>query len=95
MFPFGYGDGGGGPTRDIYELAKRVKNLEGAPKTVLKSPIDFFEDVINRELPLERYVGELYLQWHRGTYTSLASLKKGNRKSEIALHDLELWSVVW
>lgn len=92
LFPFGYGDGGGGPTRDIYELSRRVKNLEGVPKTVLQSPIDFFEDIRKRGLPIERYVGELYLQWHRGTYTSLASLKRGNRASEIALHDLELWS---
>ncbi len=92
MFPFGYGDGGGGPTRDIYELARRVNNLEGAPKTVLQNPIDFFEHVKSRDLSTERYVGELYLQWHRGTYTSMAALKRGNRKSESALHDLEFWS---
>lgn len=92
LFPFGYGDGGGGPTRDIYELSRRVKNLEGVPKTVLQSPIDFFEDVRKRGLPIERYVGELYLQWHRGTYTSVAALKRGNRASEITMHDLEFWS---
>ncbi len=92
LFPFGYGDGGGGPTRDIYELAKRVGNLEGAPKTILQSPIDFFADAESRGLPIERYVGELYLQWHRGTYTSVAALKRGNRAAETALHDMEFWS---
>ncbi len=94
LFPFGYGDGGGGPTRDIYELARRVKNLEGAPRTKLESPIDFFEAIEKKGLPKNKYVGELYLQWHRGTYTSLASLKKGCRKSEVDLHDAELWSVI-
>jgi alpha-mannosidase len=94
MFPFGYGDGGGGPTRDIYELARRVENLEGAPRTKLESPVDFFEAIEKKGLPKNKYVGELYLQWHRGTYTSLAALKKGCRKSEVALHDAELWSVI-
>lgn len=94
MFPYGYGDGGGGPTRDIYELSTRVKDLEGAPRTRLESPIDFFQAIEQRGLPQERYVGELYLQWHRGTYTSLAKLKKGNRKSEVTLRETELWAAL-
>lgn len=94
LFPFGYGDGGGGPTRDIYELARRVENLEGVPKTKLESPVDFFETIEKKGLPKNIYVGELYLQWHRGTYTSLAALKRGCRKSETALHDAEFWSVI-
>ncbi len=94
MFPFGYGDGGGGPTRDIYELARRVGDLEGAPRTKLGSPVDFFDAIEKKGLPKNKYVGELYLQWHRGTYTSLAALKKGCRKSEAAIRDAELWSVI-
>lgn len=92
MFPFGYGDGGGGPTRDIYELATRVQDLEGAPRTRLESPIDFFRAIERGGLPQERYVGELYLPWHRGTYTSLAKLKKGNRRAEAAMRETELWA---
>jgi alpha-mannosidase len=42
-------------------------------------------------LPKERYVGELYFQAHRGTYTSQAKTKRGNRKSEFALREAELW----
>ncbi len=94
MFPFGYGDGGGGPTRDIYELARRVSDLEGAPRTRLDSPIAFFEAIERKGEPKNRYVGELYLQWHRGAYTSLAKLKKGNRRAETALHEAEFWSTL-
>jgi alpha-mannosidase len=91
LFPFGFGDGGGGATRDLVELARRVKDLEGAPRTRMASPVAFFEDIERRGLPKNRYVGELYLQWHRGTYTSQAELKKGCRRCEIALHEAEFW----
>lgn len=94
MFPFGYGDGGGGPTRDIYELAQRVTDLEGAPRTKMESPVDFFKAIEAGGLPREHYVGELYLPWHRGTYTSLAKLKKGNRKAETVLRETELWAAL-
>ncbi len=91
MFPFGYGDGGGGPTRDHLEYLKRIENLEGVPKTKMCEPVEFFEDLEKIGAPDEKYVGELYLQVHRGTYTSQAKTKKGNRKSEIALREAELW----
>jgi alpha-mannosidase len=94
LFPFGYGDGGGGPTRDMLEIVQRTKDLEGAPRTKMESPIDFFEAIESQGLPKNTYVGELYLQWHRGTYTSQAKTKWGNRKSEVMLREIEFWSTM-
>ena len=93
LFPFGYGDGGGGPTRDHIEYLIRCKDLEGVPKTRICEPMDFFRDLEERGIPDAVYVGELYLQVHRGTYTSQAKTKKGNRKSEILLREAEMWGV--
>ena len=92
IFPFGHGDGGGGATRDHLEFARRLKNLEGAPRVRLASPIEFFRDLEKRGIPKDRYVGELYFAAHRGTYTSQARTKRGNRKSELALREAEMWS---
>jgi alpha-mannosidase len=93
LFPFGYGDGGGGPTREHLEFLRREKDLEGVPEARMASPIEFFKDLEARRVPDARYVGELYFQAHRGTYTSQARTKRGNRKSELALREAEMWSV--
>ena len=86
IFPFGYGDGGGGPTREMVEMARRCKDLEGAPRCRMESPVKFFE----RQQAVENtYCGELYLAWHRGTLTSQAKTKRGIRKAEIALRQVE------
>ena len=92
LLPFGYGDGGGGPTRDHIEYLRRERDLEGMPKVVTEAPQAFFEASEAEGKPRNTYVGELYFQCHRGTYTSQAAVKKGNRKSEIALREAELWS---
>lgn len=92
IFAFGWGDGGGGPTRDHTEFLRRCSDLEGLPKVKMASPSEFFADLKEKGLPKERYVGELYFQAHRGTYTSQAKTKKGNRRSEFALHEAELWA---
>jgi alpha-mannosidase len=94
LYPFGYGDGGGGPLRDHLEFLRRCANLEGVPRTKQCAPVEFFKDEEDRNAPLPTYVGELYFQAHRGTYTSQARVKKGNRQSEIALRDAELWGAV-
>lgn len=91
LFPFGFGDGGGGPTRDHLEFLRRQKDLEGVPRTRIDSPIRYFEDQEAKGLPEARYVGELYYQCHRGTYTTQAKTKKGNRVSELALREAEMW----
>jgi alpha-mannosidase len=94
ILAFGWGDGGGGPTRDHLEYYQRVKDLEGLPKVKMASPEEFFRDLEDQGLPKERYVGELYFQAHRGTYTSQAKTKLGNRKSEVALREAEFWGSI-
>lgn len=86
MFPFGFGDGGGGPTRDMVEMAARCADLEGAPRCHMESPVKYFERLTDVE---NTFRGELYLAWHRGTLTSQAKTKRGIRKAEIALKQLE------
>lgn len=93
LLPFGYGDGGGGPCRDHIEYVLREKNLEGVPQVEFEAPQQFFEDCAEEGAPVNRYVGELYFQCHRGTYTSQAAIKRGNRKSELSLREAEMWSV--
>lgn len=92
LFPFGWGDGGGGPTRDHLENARRLVDCEGAPRFKVASPIDYFEDQVKSGAPDVAYHGELYFQAHRGTYTTQARVKKGNRKSELALREAEMWA---
>ncbi|MCD6289876.1 MAG: alpha-mannosidase, partial [Anaerolineae bacterium] len=93
LMPFGWGDGGGGPDRNHLEFIRRERDLEGVPRVRLTSPIEFFKDQEKRGIPDARYVGELYFQAHRGTYTSQARIKRGNRKSELALREAEMWGV--
>ena len=95
MFPFGYGDGGGGPDRQMLETVRRIADLEGIPRTRMESPAAFFERLKNGDEPVtETYTGELYLSWHRGSYTSGATIKRLCRKAEIALHDAEFYTAV-
>ena len=94
LLAFGWGDGGGGPTRDHLEFLSRAKDLEGLPRVKLSSPAQFFGDLKNQGLPKERYVGELYFQAHRGSYTSQAKTKQGNRRSEFSLREAEFWGSI-
>lgn len=91
LLPFGYGDGGGGPSRDYIEYAQREKDLEGAPKVKMAGPVEFFEDMEMRGGPVNTYTGELYFSAHRGTYTSQAKVKNNNRRAELALRDMEIF----
>jgi alpha-mannosidase len=94
LLPFGYGDGGGGPTRDYLEFARREQDLEGVAKVKMAGPVEFFEDMEKKGGPVNTYTGELYFSAHRGTYTSQAKVKKNNRRAELALRDMELWGAV-
>ena len=91
LLPFGYGDGGGGPARDYIEYLVREKDLEGMPRIKMEGPVQFFEDMEAKGGPKDTYVGELYFSAHRGVYTSQAAIKKGNRQSELALREAEMW----
>ncbi len=94
LTPFGWGDGGGGPVRMHIEYLRRQADLQGSPKCVTEAPEVFFDEMAGDKAALAQvptWVGELYFQAHRGTYTSQAKIKKGNRRSEHALHELEFW----
>jgi alpha-mannosidase len=92
-FPYGWGDGGGGPARDHIEHLRRIGDLEGMPRVKPGTLTEYFQDQEARGIPAARYVGELYFQAHRGTYTSQARTKRGNRQSEFALREAEMWGV--
>jgi len=92
LVPFGYGDGGGGPTREMLAAAERTQSLEGSPAVRLATPQRFFEDARAEYPNAPVWAGELYLEFHRGTYTSQARTKRGNRRSEHLLREAELWA---
>lgn len=93
---FGHGDGGGGATRWMLETEKRLsKGITGIPKTRQVYARQYFEELEERvgnnpKLPV--WHGDLYLEYHRGTYTSMARNKRSNRKTELGLMALELIS---
>lgn len=88
LFPFGYGDGGGGPTREMLEAVRRCRDLEGAPRCRMESPVQYFERA-RRQGVENVYCGELYLAWHRGALTAQARTKRGIRKAEVLLKAVE------
>ncbi len=93
LLTFGHGDGGGGPTPEMLEMGRRTaKGIPGAP--IFK--IDFANEFLSRlEKKIENnhllptWQGELYLEFHRGTYTSIAKNKRNNRRSEFLFLDAE------
>ncbi|MGO3855521.1 MAG: alpha-mannosidase [Glutamicibacter arilaitensis] len=90
--PVGWGDGGGGTTREMTGKAKRLADLEGSAKVRWEHPNDFF-DRAKSELPNPPvWVGELYLELHRATLTSQHQTKAGNRRTEQLLVEAELWA---
>lgn len=98
LMSFGYGDGGGGPTRDMLENQRRIeKGIPGCPRTIMSTASEFFhklEKEVKGNKYLPSWVGELYLEYHRGTYTSMARNKKYNRKSEFLFQNVEHFSVL-
>lgn len=98
LVAFGYGDGGGGPTREMLETGRRMeKGIRGIPKVRQESSLTYFTELSERvkdSRRLHTWTGEFYFEYHRGTYTSMARNKRSNRKSELLLMDLELLSVL-
>ena len=95
---FGFGDGGGGPTKDMLENQRRLaKGLPGMPRTKMSTAKEFFH-VLDKHVTGKKYlptwVGELYLEYHRGTYTSMARNKKFNRKAEFAYQNEEMYAML-
>ncbi len=97
MTVFGYGDGGGGPTREMLENISEMADLPGLPRTRHGRAVDFFSKLEQSSAArLPTWNGELYLEYHRGTYTTQSRNKRANRQSEFMLHDAEwLASQAW
>lgn len=98
LIPFGYGDGGGGPTSEMLEKSYIMAEHPCLPKVNNSTVKGFFERLENKSggnLPV--WNNELYFELHRGTYTNQAQIKLKNRKSEFLLHNVEFlaaWAYV-
>ena len=98
LLVFGKGDGGGGPTMEHLEKLRRCRGISDTvgllPRVHLGNSVDeFFSNLETKELAGDKFVtwyGELYLEFHRGTYTTQSKNKKGNRRSEVLMKDLEM-----
>ena len=94
LYLFGWGDGGGGPTTEMLESARRLADHDGLPLLTMEGPRRFFTEAEAEIRDPAVWVGELYLEFHRGTYTSQAATKLANRRGEFALRDSELWGAL-
>lgn len=94
LFSFGRGDGGGGPEFEMLEMARRLGNLNGAPRSGYQTVSRFMKQLEESIHDPSTYAGEMYLELHRGTLTNQSQIKRNNRDCEIALHDLELVTVM-
>jgi alpha-mannosidase len=96
MIAYGFGDGGGGPTRDMLRARQIMDKLPGLPWVKTGSAAGFFTRLSQRLAQNKNAIpvwdGELYLEYHRGTYTSQAKTKQWNRRLENELFETELWS---
>ncbi|HEU5487167.1 MAG TPA: glycoside hydrolase family 38 C-terminal domain-containing protein [Microlunatus sp.] len=92
LLPFGHGDGGGGPTREMIAAAHRTADLDGSARVELSSPRRFFERAEDEYGHAPVWRGEMYLELHRGTLTSQLKTKQGNRRNEHLLREAELYA---
>lgn len=97
LMAYGFGDGGGGVNRDMLERRRRIDAMPALPLAVPDTAKAYFErlraEVASTDAYVHTWDGELYLEYHRGTYTSQAPQKKRNRRLELALRDAEWLSV--
>ena len=94
MNMFGYGDGGSGCTEEMIELMHRFDKLSIMPKCEHMGGAEFLEKNLKDNDSLEVWDGELYLEMHRGTFTTKSNLKQANRKLEYKLRTAEMLSVL-
>jgi alpha-mannosidase len=90
LYVYGHGDGGGGPTRGMLENARRLCDFDGVPKVTLAKAQTFFDAALNDSTDLLVWSGELYLEFHRGTFTTQAFVKRANRTAERLLREAEM-----
>lgn len=98
LLAYGYGDGGGGVNREMLEMRRRFSELPGTPQVTTGRADDYFAELEQTIRETDEYVhtwdGELYLELHRGTYTSQAYNKRMNRKLELLYRDTEFLQVL-
>jgi alpha-mannosidase len=94
LFTYGFGDGGGGPEDSMVEIANRMTDIEGMPRTEHTTVSEFMKGLERELYQPSTYSGELYLELHRGTLTQMHQIKRNNRKAEIAIRDAELFLVL-
>ncbi|MFN8040799.1 MAG: glycoside hydrolase family 38 C-terminal domain-containing protein [Acidimicrobiales bacterium] len=94
LYLYGHGDGGGGPDEEMVWRGRRLADVDGVGRVELVSAAEAIDRLRAEgdpdELPV--WVGELYLELHRGTYTTMGALKRGNRQLEVLLREAELWA---
>lgn len=94
---YGHGDGGGGVTKGMLENGRAMKHLNFLPEWRTGKAGEFFKELderVGNDPKLPTWHGELYLEYHRGTYTSQAQQKRKNRKSEFLMHNAELFATM-
>lgn len=97
LMPFGYGDGGGGPKEDMLNRIKWIKKGINGFVKIEDGGIEDFREQLKKRIEKEEvpvYEGELYLEFHRGTYTTQSKVKQGNRKNEFLLRNTEIISII-
>lgn len=90
---FGYGDGGSGVTEEMIELMHRFNKLSVMPETRHVTAHEFLADNFTDETKLAKWDGELYLEMHRGTFTTKSEIKRYNRMLEYKFRNAEIVSV--
>lgn len=88
-YPFGYGDGGGGANAKMVENLRRARDLQGVPRSTIRTPDQFFDLLAADAKNFGTVEGELYFEYHRGVYTSQVEIKRLNRLCETRLQALE------
>ncbi|NEV01971.1 alpha-mannosidase [Bradyrhizobium uaiense] len=94
LYLFGYGDGGGGADETMLEALQRMKDLQGLPRIQIRTVDNFFDRLAMSAPNLATIEGELYLEYHRGTYTTQSEIKRLNRACEAGLQALEFVAAV-
>ncbi|MHA0856844.1 alpha-mannosidase [Paenibacillus sp. CMAA1364] len=94
MLLYGHGDGGGGATREMLEYIDRAELMVGQPASKYSNAADFFTGITEASPQLPEWHGDLYLELHRGTYTTHGRNKLNNRKSEILYREAEMWNTL-
>ena len=89
IFPYGHGDGGGGPTREMIEYATRMADFPGLPKTRMERADSYFARLNEKKDEMPVWFGELYIETHRGTMTTEGKNKRANRMAEIMYQNAE------